>query len=314
MTANGGGTSARRAARERSAGPSDASGRGGRRGARSRSASEASSPTATRVAATSARRITDPDALVALEEERAFLLRSLEDLEREHDAGDVDDEDYAALKDDYTARAAAAIRAIEHREAVVRSTRPTRDWRRTAGVLALVGVLAVGAGWLVFRGSGTRAPGQGLTGDARQDSANLILQAQGFTGQANAALQAGDAAKAVKLFESAVETYSKALEISPRNVEAITYRAWVLHTVATNTEASAAAQLDAQSLQGLSEAIALDPEYSPARVFRAILERNAGQWAAAQADLDAVDMAEIPPYMTSMVEKVRSDVAARRTN
>ncbi|HYZ97739.1 MAG TPA: hypothetical protein VE575_03240, partial [Acidimicrobiales bacterium] len=55
----------------------------------------------------------DPDALAALEEQRDFLLRSLEDLEREHDAGDVDDHDYAALKDDYTARAARTIRAIE---------------------------------------------------------------------------------------------------------------------------------------------------------------------------------------------------------
>ena len=33
------------------------------------------------------------DRLAALEEERRFLLRSLTDLEREHDAGDVDDLD-----------------------------------------------------------------------------------------------------------------------------------------------------------------------------------------------------------------------------
>ena len=55
--------------------------------------------------------------LAALEEQRDFLLRSLDDLEREHDAGDVDDNDYLALEDDYTARAARVIRAIEAREA-----------------------------------------------------------------------------------------------------------------------------------------------------------------------------------------------------
>ena len=61
------------------------------------------------------RRELDPDALAALEEERDFLLRSLRDLEREHDVGDVDDHDYEVLKDDYTARAATVLRSIETR-------------------------------------------------------------------------------------------------------------------------------------------------------------------------------------------------------
>lgn len=304
--AGGGGTAARRAARQGAAPTRSRSDRDRSGGRRSTTGGGVDAPAAI------TRREADPDALAALEEERDFLLRSLEDLEREHDAGDIDEVDYVALKDDYTARAAETIRAIEHRGRVVRAARRPRDWKRTALVLVVVGVLAVGAGWVVFRDSGTRAPGQGLTGDARQDSANLILQAQGLTGQAQAALQAGDPAKAVKLFETAVQTYGKALEISPQNVQAMTYRAWVLHTVAINTEASAAAQLDAQALEGLDEAIAIDPTYSDARVFRAILERNAGQWAAAQADLDAIDMKEIPPYMTSMVDSVRADVAARR--
>ena len=39
----------------------------------------------------------DLDVLAELEEERRFLLRSLADLEREHDAGDIDDVDYATL-------------------------------------------------------------------------------------------------------------------------------------------------------------------------------------------------------------------------
>ena len=36
----------------------------------------------------------DPDELALLEEERDHLLASIDDLEREHDAGDLDDEDY----------------------------------------------------------------------------------------------------------------------------------------------------------------------------------------------------------------------------
>ena len=49
----------------------------------------------------------DPDSLAHLEEEREFLLRSLRDLEREREAGDIDDDDYRTLHDDYTARAAS---------------------------------------------------------------------------------------------------------------------------------------------------------------------------------------------------------------
>ena len=39
-----------------------------------------------------------PDELAALEEQRAFLLTSLRDLEAEHDVGDVDDHDYEQLE------------------------------------------------------------------------------------------------------------------------------------------------------------------------------------------------------------------------
>src|SRR5687767_3664723 len=55
----------------------------------------------------------DPDALASLESERDFLLRSIADLETEREVGNLDEERYRALKDDYTARAAAVLRSIE---------------------------------------------------------------------------------------------------------------------------------------------------------------------------------------------------------
>ena len=45
------------------------------------------------------------------EDERSFLLRSLADLEAERADGNIDDDTYRLLHDDYTARAAALIRA-----------------------------------------------------------------------------------------------------------------------------------------------------------------------------------------------------------
>lgn len=289
------GTAARRARREESGAA-----------ARSTPASKSGPSVTGRVGAT--RRMLDPDALAALEEERDFLLASLNDLEREHDAGDVDDADYESLKDAYTSRAAVVLRAIDDRSELMAQSGGERSWSRTLLTLTLVVLLSAGAGWVVFRNAGTRAPGQGLTGDARQDSANLILQAQSATGQASAALNEGDGATALKYFESAIASYDKALELSPANTEALTYRGWVLHTVAVNSEAAQAAQLDAQAKSYIDRAIAIDPNYADARVFRAILERNAKQYAAAKADLDAVDMSAIPPFMVNLVNSVRRDV------
>ena len=53
----------------------------------------------------------------ALEDERDFCLRSLRDLDAEWEAGDIDAADYRALKDAYTARAAAALHALDGRPA-----------------------------------------------------------------------------------------------------------------------------------------------------------------------------------------------------
>ncbi len=51
-------------------------------------------------------------AVADLEGQREFFLRSLRDLEAEHAAGDIDDVDYRALRDDYTSRAAEVLRRL----------------------------------------------------------------------------------------------------------------------------------------------------------------------------------------------------------
>ena len=97
------------------------------------------------------------DRLAALEEERRFLLRSLTDLEREHDAGDVDDLDYETLKDGYTARAADVLRRIEAGQARI-APRSRRRWTRTIVIVAAVLAVAVARrSGLSARATGSRA-------------------------------------------------------------------------------------------------------------------------------------------------------------
>ena len=59
--------------------------------------------------------MSDQTALGSLEAERDFLLRSLDDLDAERDAGNIDDATYQSLHDDYTARAASVIRSLDNR-------------------------------------------------------------------------------------------------------------------------------------------------------------------------------------------------------
>lgn len=47
-----------------------------------------------------------------LRHEQQFLLRSLRDLDNERAAGDIDDADYAALRDGYISRTAAITREL----------------------------------------------------------------------------------------------------------------------------------------------------------------------------------------------------------
>ena len=103
------------------------------------------------------------DLLAELEEEQRFLLRSLDDLEREHDAGDVDETDYVTLRDGYTARAAAVLRTIAAERAQL-PPRPPIEWRRLAitGVIVLVAIGALW--WWLAASSAQRLPGQEITG------------------------------------------------------------------------------------------------------------------------------------------------------
>lgn len=170
------------------------------------------------------------DDLVALEEQRDFLLRSLDDLEREREAGDLDDDDYQALKDDYTARAAAVIRAIEARTggrggsgpSAAAPPRPARDRRRVLLWVAAVVLFGVVAGIVVAQTSGRRGEGETVTGDIRETVRQRLADA-------DAAFAEGDV-------EAAVAAYDDVLADQPTNVEALTYRGSLVYGLGRKEE------------------------------------------------------------------------------
>jgi tetratricopeptide (TPR) repeat protein len=225
----------------------------------------------------------DPDAYAALEEQRDFLLASLDDLERERAAGDIDEVDYEALRDDYTARAAAVLRALEEGGARYEAARPPGRWRQVAALVAVVAVLGVGAGVLVARSSGSRPPGASATGDVRLDTRDQLAQALDLAA-------AGEVLEAIML-------YDEVLEVDPENVEALTYRGWLLVRVDPS--------LRQDGLGFLEEAVALDPDYPDARIFLALTYEDLGRLDEARAQIDAVDPDDVPLDVRPLVEGLR---------
>ena len=105
----------------------------------------------------------------ALRDELEFLLASIDDLEREREAGDVDEEDHRRLLDGYTARAARIARLLE--DPAPPSTSESTGRRRRPVVAIAVVAVAVLASWFVASSSGQRLPGEQITGlDPRDES------------------------------------------------------------------------------------------------------------------------------------------------
>jgi tetratricopeptide (TPR) repeat protein len=227
----------------------------------------------------------DPDAFAALEEQRDFLLASLDDLERERAAGDIDDHDYEVLKDDYTARAAAVLRGLEAGEARFAAAPRRTSLRLAAGVLAGVLVLGVGAGILVARASGSRSGGQDASGDARLDVRAKLAQAAELAAQ-------GEVLDAVML-------YDEVLAEQPDNVEALTYRGWAL-VLSTLVD---------DGLAYLRQAVEVDPTYPDARIFLARTLEGLGRIEQARHQLDAVDDDQVPVAMQPLVDGLRDRLA-----
>ena len=277
---------------------------GGGRGTKARAQRTTTSrPTAGRTAPSAAsapatsrrsRQSLDPDRLAALEEERDFLLGSLRDLEAEHEVGDVDEHDYEALKDDYTARAAVVLRAIESHQVEVSAARPRRSPARRAAIAGAVALFAVLSGLLVAHWSGTRGTGDTITGGVRGDTRDQLLQArQAFAQNPPQYLQA-------------IKLYDKVLQEDPANVEALSYRGWMYRLVSQQASGDQRTELQTQAHDSLAQALRTDPHDPTSLIFMAAVLDDLGQPTQALADLDAVPASEVPSVVTGLVSQLRS--------
>ena len=193
-----------------------------------------------------------PERLAELEEQRRFLLNSIRDIEREHEVGDVGDDDYRALRDGYVARTAAVMREIDDGRSSMLPKPPTR-WGRRVAIIGGTLAVAVALGLFVANSAGQRLPGQSLTGGQPADEVAIQL-AEGRR------LLGTDSAGARAAFE-------RVLEIEPDNAEAATYSSYLL--VIDGQKAGDQAGVRA-GITGLEAAALLDDTYGDPHCLLAV--------------------------------------------
>lgn len=225
-----------------------------------------------------------------LTEEKRTIYRALRELEFDHQAGHLSEDDYAALRDRYEARAAQLLKSLDLLEAahprrdrpapvpVARAAEP-RAWTRhpltlSAGVVILVGFgLALGLGVARYTEPdrtmippGSRlpvpidAPGTGTDG-REPGSPPLVggdpsrpIPPEMLRGMLEAARQSLFAGR----YQEAIAAYQAVLKRDPRNVDAMTHLGLIV-AIGGHSEAA---------LETFEKALALDPNYPPTYLYQ----------------------------------------------
>ena len=176
------------------------------------------------------------------------------------------------------------------------STDSSPPSRRRVIVVAGLVVVAVGVGWFVANSAGQRLPGQSSSGGIEDSTASLLSQAR--------QLNFSDP-------QQSIELYSQVLELNPDNVEALTYRSWLVALVAREAADDVKLLAVATSLEGLQRAIEIDPGYADAHCFMGIVKfRFAGDAQGARDALDVCEANNPPAEVAGFVDSIRAEVDA----
>jgi tetratricopeptide (TPR) repeat protein len=218
-----------------------------------------------------------------LEQERDFLLRSLDDLESEREAGNIDDATYRSLHDDYTARASAVLQSIDSGTDVTKHEESRSSLAMRVLTIGGIVAFAVVGAVLLSNAIGQRRSGETITGNA-QASGTPTTISQGSALAAEVKRQPNSYAARVAYaryllgasdVRSAIEQYDAAAAIDPSQPEALAYGGWIRGLVAQQvTNAKDRNAIVEDALQRIDRAIAADAKYPDAYVFKGLILLN----------------------------------------
>jgi cytochrome c-type biogenesis protein CcmH len=256
-----------------------------------------------------------------LESQRDFLLQSLDDLDTERAAGNVDDESYQRLHDDYTARAARVIRSLGSGAGRPDAGGPDEDARRGVTrrrvlVGAAIAAVVVVAGYVLAGALGARLPGQTASGN----SGETADPGPSRKGQLQAAIAKNPADIGTRLllageleadsdYAGALAQYDEVIRLDPTSAAAYAQGARILYKVAERAPADQAARLVDQAKTRLDRSVEIDPEYADARFFRAIVLINEFQdFVGARNDLQRYLVAKPNGLFAPQARQLLEDV------
>ncbi len=222
-----------------------------------------------------------------------FWLSSLDDLDAELAAGDLDPQDHEALTRSYTCQAAQVLKSVEGDSAELDDGGATSELvatKRRKQVVVVLGLLVVGvvAGLLLANALGSRHSGDTITGN------DAVVSVPGLLRNAEESFTAGN-------YSEAIAIYDQVLERSPVQPTALAYKGWLLSLQGD----------DRAAVDVLADAVAAAPSYPDARAFRSIVLFRAGDCAGAAQELANFDATEPPDFLTELLatQGLRSNVA-----
>ena len=259
---------------------------------------------------------------VKLTEEQEFLLRSLDDLEKEHSNGDLSDNEYETLQNDYTHRLASVTRHL----AGAATPAPSRDSKRYLWWVAVIAVAGIAAGYAVAQSSGLRAPGEPLSGEIDRSPRNRLASAQslffandleGARGVIEEVLRdAPEMTEALVLSAqihertanplAAVQQLDQVLEREPKNIDALTLRGWILVRIDEP-------DVQVEGIRSLDEAISLQPAAYEPYIFRGFVARELQNDLILSIEMYEMALERDPPdamraELTRIIEEMSSEL------
>jgi tetratricopeptide (TPR) repeat protein len=256
-----------------------------------------------------------------LEDERAFLQRSLDDADRELEAGDLSSDDHAVL----VARDAARLAEVEAELAALEpgpspepaadegapaplagtERRPLSAWRR-AGIVASCLLIALGAGILVVHYVQARQPGQPSSGSV------TLSQAQQIEQQLQQALALNNQGQT----KQALVLYDKVLSEDPSNPAALAYAGWLQWNIGTSAHVSSLQRVGRAEIE---RAVHVAPSYGEGHLFDGlVLENQDHDHAAAVAQFNdfladappAAELAQVAPLVAPSYQAIGQPLPA----
>jgi len=227
-----------------------------------------------------------------LTDEREFLRRSLDDADREHDAGDLSDEDHAVL----VARDSTRLAEVEAELAAsdpeptaaeppqpagVPERRPLPRWRRI-GIAAACLLIAAGAVILVVHFVQARQPGQASSGSVSLSQAQLIEQ------QLRQALALNNDGNT----KEALELYDRVLSEDPSNPAALAYAGYLQWNVGSSAHVATLVKIGRAEIE---TSVRDSPSYYQGHLFYGLVLENQDHNDAAAVTQFNDFLADDPP-------------------